>query len=395
MNRIARVLSLARFLPSAPRGLIAGSLIGCGLLAGCTSTSNSTHPSTGMNITEKTFGALPDGTSIKLFTLTNHKGVTVKVSEFGGIITEVWVPDRAGHTADVVAGFDQLEEYTKGHPFFGAITGRYANRIAAGKFTLDGHPYTLAVNNGPNHLHGGVKGFDKRVWKGTPLPTSAHSVAVAFTYTSPDGEEGYPGTMPVKVTYTLTDDNELRIDYDATTDKPTVVNLTNHSYFNLGGRGSVLEHVLQIHASRYTAADAGLIPTGELAPVKGTGLDFTSPRRIGEHIADYLSFAKGYDHNFVLDSGGGKLAACARVEDPKSGRVMEVFTDQPGVQLYIGNHLDGTRTGVGGAVYAQHTAFCLETQHYPDSPNKPSFPTTVLRPGQRFQSTTIYKFSAR
>lgn len=395
MKRFACVPRLARLLPFAPRGLIAVGLASLGLLAGCTSTSNHHPHTTGMNVSEQSFGTLPNGTAVKLFVLTNHKGTTVKISEFGGIITELWVADRTGQAANVVLGFDRLDEYAKGHPFFGAITGRYANRIANGKFTLEGKQYTLAVNNGAHHLHGGVKGFDKQVWKGTALPASAHSVAVAFAYTSPDGEEGYPGTMPVKVTYTLTDDNELRIDYDATTDKTTVVNLTNHSYFNLAGRGPVLDHILKIHADRYTAADAGLIPTGELAPVKGTGLDFTSPRRIGDRIGDYMSFAKGYDHNFVLNSGGGKLSLCARVEEPKSGRVMEVLTTQPGVQLYLGNHLDGTRSGVGGAVYAQHTAFCLETQHFPDSPNKPSFPSTVLKPGQRFQSTTIYKFSAK
>lgn len=346
-----------------------------------------------MNVTEKTFGALPDGTAVRLFTLSNRHGLTVKITEYGGIITELWAPDRAGKPANVVLGFDQLEEYTKGHPFFGAIAGRYANRIANGKFTLDGREYVLAKNNGPNHLHGGIRGFDKRVWQGTAQPSTDTAVAVTFAYTSADGEEGYPGTLPVRVTYTLTDDNELRIDYEATTDKPTVVNLTNHSYFNLAGGGSVLDHVLTIKAGRYTAADAGLIPTGELAPVQGTGLDFTMPRRIGERIGDYLGFAKGYDHNFVLDAGGGTLSACARVVEPKSGRVMDVLTTEPGVQLYTANHLDGQRTGVGGVVYGQHTGFCLETQHYPDSPNKPAFPSTVLRPGQRYQTTTVYRFS--
>jgi aldose 1-epimerase len=346
-----------------------------------------------MNVEESSFGTLPDGTAVKLFTLSNGNGMTVKITEYGGIVTELWVPDRGGQKANIVLGFDKLEEYTKGHPFFGAIAGRYANRIANGKFTLDGREYTLAKNNGPNHLHGGLKGFDKKVWKGIILPTTANSAAIALTCTSPDGEEGYPGTMSAKVTYTLTDKNELKIDYLATTDKPTVVNLTNHSYFNLAGSGNVLDHVLRINADRYTAADAGLIPTGELARVKGTGLDFTSLRRIGEHIGDYMSFAEGYDHNFVLNSGGKDLSLCARVEEPKSGRVMEVLTTEPGVQLYTGNHLDGKRTGVGGVTYGQHTGFCLETQHFPDSPNKPSFPTTVLRPGQEFKSTTVYRFA--
>jgi aldose 1-epimerase len=346
-----------------------------------------------MNVTESLFGTLADGTPVRLFTLSNRRGMAVKITEFGGIITEIWVPGRDGQAANVALGFGQLDEYVKGHPFFGAITGRFANRIAKGRFTLDGTEYTLAVNNGPNHLHGGLKGFDKRVWKGAAQAAGDRGPSVAFSYTSADGEEGYPGTLTVRVTYTLTDNNELRIDYDASTDKPTVVNLTNHSYFNLAGGGTILDHVAQIHAERYTAADAGLIPTGDLAPVKGTGLDFTSPRRIGDRIADYMDFAKGYDHNFVLNGPAGTLRLCARVEDPKSGRVMEVRTTEPGVQLYTGNHLDGKRSGVGGAVYAQHTGFCLETQHYPDSPNHPSFPSTVLRPGQRYQTTTIYQFS--
>ena len=346
-----------------------------------------------MNVEETSFGTMPDGTAVKLFTMSNPGGMTVKITEYGAIITEIWVPDRADQRTNVVLGFDRLDEYTKGHPFFGAIAGRYANRIANGKFSLDGRDYTLAKNNGSNHLHGGLMGFDKKVWKGSVQPPTSGAAAIAFTCTSPDGEEGYPGTMTVKVTYTLTDKNELRIDYQATTDKPTVVNLTNHSYFNLAGGGSVLDHVLKLNADRYTPADAGLIPTGELAPVKGTGLDFTAPRRIGERIGDYMDFAKGYDHNFVLNSAAGALSRCARVEEPKSGRVMEVLTTEPGVQLYTGNHLDGKRKGPGGVTYGQHTGFCLETQHYPDSPNKPAFPTAVLRPGQEFKSTTVYRFA--
>jgi aldose 1-epimerase len=332
---------------------------------------------------------------VKIYTLSNSKGMTAKITEYGGIITELWVPDRNGKPGDVVLGFDNLDRYLKGHPFFGAIAGRVANRIAKGKFTLDGKEYTLAVNNGPNHLHGGIKGFDKKVWKSRALRGLSREVAVEFTYTSPDGEEGYPGTLTTTVVYTLTDDNELRIDYTATTDKATIVNLTNHSYFNLGESGSVLDHVLMINAERYTAADDTLIPTGELAPVTGTGLDFTQPRRIGEHIADYMTFAKGYDHNFVLNSGGKSLALAARVQEPKSGRVMEVWTTEPGVQLYCGNHLDGSLIGLGGAVYRQHTGFCLETQHFPDSINKPSFPSVVLRQGQTFKSTTALRFAAK
>lgn len=341
------------------------------------------------------FGTLPDGTPVELVTLRNRHGLIARVTEYGAILTELWVPDRKGNLTNVVLGFDNLEQYLKGHPYFGATTGRVANRIAKGKFTLDGKEYTLAVNNGPNHLHGGLKGFDKRFWKCTARLVTGDAVMASFAYTSPDGEEGYPGTLRVKVTYSLTEANELRIDYEAVTDKATPVNLTNHSYFNLGGGGTILGHVLQLHADRYTPAGATLIPTGELAPVKGTGLDFTQPTPIGARIGDYMSFAKGYDHNFVINGGGGKLAPCARVEDPRSGRVMEITTTEPGVQLYCGNHLDGSLTGVGGVKYAQHTGFCLETQHFPDSINQPGFPSTVLRPGSVFTSTTVHKFSAK
>ena len=342
-----------------------------------------------------TFGKMPDGTPVLLYTLSNHHGMKVKITEYGGIITELWVPDRAGKPGNVVLGFGTLEDYTKGHPFFGAIAGRVANRIAKGKFTLEGKDYTLAVNNGANHLHGGKVGFDKKVWKARAFTPSAKAAAVEFTCVSADGEEGYPGTLTVKVTYTLTEEDELRIDYEATTDKATPVNLTNHSYFNLAGAGDVLGHLLHLNADHYTPADAGLIPTGEIAPVKGTGLDFTTPRRLGERIADFESFARGYDHNFVIHRGGSKLTLCARVEEPKSGRVMEISTTEPGVQLYTGNHLDGKRTGVGGILCGRHAGFCLETQHYPDSINQPAFPTVVLRPGQTFKSTTVHKFSVR
>lgn len=361
------------------------------MATGC-STSDSTGMSYHLRQTD-IFGAMPDGTPVKIYTLSNHRGMKVRITEYGGIITELWAPDRAGKAANVVLGFDRLEEYTRGHPFFGAITGRVANRIAKGKFTLDGRDYTLAVNNGPNHLHGGRAGFDKKVWKSRAFTPDDKSTSVEFTYTSPDGEEGYPGTLAVKVTYTLTDDNELRIDYEATTDKATPINLTNHSYFNLAGGGDVLGHRLRLHADHYTPADAGLIPTGEIAPVKGTGLDFTTPRALGERIKDFDSFAKGYDHNFVINGGGGKLTLCARVEEPVSGRVMEISTTEPGVQLYTGNHLDGKRTGVGGIVCGRHSGFCLETQHYPDAINKPGFPSVVLRPGQTFRSATVHKFS--
>lgn len=384
-------------VPFTPRraALLALILPAALALSSCSTMIHRPAPSAQASADAQAFGTLPDGTPVQIITLKNRHGLTAKITEYGAILTELWVPDRKGNPGNVVLGFDNLAQYVKGHPFFGATTGRVANRIAKGKFTLDGRDYTLAVNNGPNHLHGGLKGFDKRFWKCTARLVTQDAALAVFTYTSPDGEEGYPGTLQVKVTYALTDANELRIDYEAVTDKATPVNLTNHSYFNLAGGGSVLQHVLQLHAARYTPADATLIPTGEIAPVKGTGLDFTQPTPLGARIAEYMGFAKGYDHNFVLDSGGGKLGPCARVEDPQSGRVMEITTTEPGVQLYTGNHLDGSLTGVGGVKYAQHTGFCLETQHFPDSINHPGFPTTVLRPGQTFQSTTVHRFSTR
>jgi len=362
-------------------------------LVGCATTDSRT--TNGMTLKQETFGKTPDGTPVLRYTLTNSRGMTVKVMEYGAILTEVWVPDDKGAITNVVLGFDNLDQYVKGHPFFGATTGRFANRIADGKFTLDGKEYTLAKNNGPNHLHGGLKGFDKKVWKSRPLPATDREVGVEFSYVSPDGEEGYPGTMTVIVTYTLTADNELRIDYQATTDKATVVNLTNHSYFNLAGGGSILDTLLMIDADRYTVPDATLIPTGELVPVKGTSLDFRVPKPIGRDIAAVMEGTKGYDHNYVLNSGGGAPALCARATDPRSGRVMEVWTTEPGVQLYCGNHLNGSVKGVGGVSYPQHSGFCLETQHFPDSPNKPGFPSCVLRPGQTLKSTTAFKFSTK
>lgn len=363
-------------------------------LTGCQIPGSSKPEEKTMRLESSPFGQTPGGTSIKLWTLSNRKGMVAKVTEYGAILTEVWVPDNKGRTGNVVLGFSSLSPYLKGHPYFGATTGRVANRIAKGRFKLDGKEYTLAVNNGPNHLHGGLKGFDKQLWKSHPLRGVQNEVGVEFTYTSPDGEEGYPGTLDVKVVYTLTDENELRIEYSATTDKATILNLTNHSYWNLAESGSILDHVLQLQAHRYTPADDTLIPTGELAPVSGTGLDFTQPRRIGDRIGDYESFAKGYDHNFALDSGGKALTMAARVKEPKTGRVMEVWTTEPGIQLYCGNHLDGSLQGVGGVTYAQHTGLCLETQHFPDSINHPAFPSTILRPGETFRSTTIHKFAA-
>lgn len=346
---------------------------------------------------EQNWGSV-DGKTVRLFTLTNRKGTVVKVMNYGLIITDIQTPDREGKPGHVVLGFDNLQQYLKGHPFFGAIAGRVANRIAKGKFTLDGREYTLAVNNGPNHLHGGLKGFDKQVWDARPLPAGEHAQAIEFHYLSKDGEEGYPGNLDVTVTYTLTDENELRIDYRANTDKATPVNLTNHSYFNLAGSGDTLGTEIFIDADRYTKTDKTLIPTGELAPVQGTALDFRKPKPMSAGIGQ-LDQAHGgpggYDHNFVLNSGGGKLALAARAHEPKSGRVLEVLTTQPGVQLYNGIGLDGSLVGHDGVRYVKYGGFCLETQHFPDSINHPSFPSVVLRPGQTFQSTTVFKFATK
>ena len=345
-------------------------------------------------IQKSAFGKMPDGAAVDLYTLTNGKGMVAKITSYGALLTELHTPDRDGKLGNVVLGFDNFEQYLKGHPFFGAIAGRVANRIAKGKFTLDGQEYTLAVNNGPNSLHGGVKGFDKMVWKSESVPAT-DGVAVKFTYLSRDGEEGYPGNLTVTVVYTLTEQNELRIDYTAKTDKATPVNLTNHSYFNLAGSGSILDHELMLTADRYTPTDESLIPTGELASVKGTAVDFTKPAAIGSRFNQLTAKPTGYDHNFVLNSGGKSLALAARVHEPKSGRVMEVWTTEPGIQFYTGNFLDGSLTGLGGVVYAQHHGFCLETQHFPDSVNHSNFPSSILRPGQTFKSTTTHKFSVK
>jgi aldose 1-epimerase len=354
----------------------------------------STPPGPPKPVAREPFGKLPDGRAVERFTLTNAHGMEVKAITYGGIITSLRVPDRGGQMADVVLGFDSIDGYLKNDPFFGAIIGRYGNRIAKGQFTLDGHTATLAKNNGPNHLHGGTKGFDKLLWTAEPV---AGKNAVAFTLTSPDGDEGYPGTLKVRVTYTLTDANALVVDYEATTDKTTVVNLTQHSYFNLAGEGSgdILGHQLMINADRYTPVDAGLIPTGELAPVQGTPFDFRTPTAIGARINQddpQLKNGKGYDHNWVLTRKGAGLSLAARAVEPKSGRTLEVTTTEPGVQFYAGNFLDGTIKGKGGHVYALRNGFCLETQHFPDSPNQPKFPSTMVKPGQKYTSQTVFTF---
>ncbi len=348
-------------------------------------------------IPKMSFGKLADGTPIDIYTLSNGK-ITAKISTYGGIVTELHAPDKNGKSADVVLGFDSLEGYLAGHPYFGAITGRYANRIAKGKFTIDGKEYSLAVNNGPNSLHGGLKGFDKVVWKAEET-TANGQPALKMTRTSPDGEEGYPGNLTVSVTYSLTPKNGLRIDYSATTDKPTVLNLTNHSYFNLAGpaAGTILDHELTLAADEFTEVDDNLIPTGKLGKVAGTPLDFTKSTAIGARIGQIPGEPGGYDHNFVVKgarAGAKEPVFTAKVKDPKSGRVLNVYTTEPGVQFYTGNFLDGTVKGKGGVVYKKNQAFCLEAQHYPDSPNHAGFPSTRLNPGETYTQTTIYEFSA-
>lgn len=345
-------------------------------------------------IKRSVFGKMPDGQEINLYTLTNSKGMQVGITNYGARIVSIIVPGRDGKKADVVLGFNNLEGYLGKDPFFGAIVGRYGNRIAKGEFKLDGVEYHLPINDGPNSLHGGTKGFDKQVWNAQEVDGNA----VALTYLSKDGEEGYPGNLSVKVVYTLDNNDELRIDYTATTDKDTVLNLTNHSYFNLAGEGSgsILDEVMMINASRFTPIDSTMIPTGELRSVEGTPFDFRKPTPIGARINkdnQQLKFARGYDDNFVLDRKGPGLELAARAYDPKSGRVLEVLTTQPGVQFYTGNFLDGTIHGKGGKAYDYRSAFCLETQHFPDSPNHPQFPSTELKPGQTYHETTIFKFS--
>lgn len=343
------------------------------------------------------YGAMEDGTQVEAFTLTNANGMEVRAISYGGIVTHVMVPDRDGKLGDVVLGYDTLDGYLKDTAHHGAIVGRYANRIGKARFKLDGKTYKLAANNGPNTLHGGIKGFDRYVWNAEPFEKPGE-VGIVFTHTSPDGDEGFPGTLSLRVTYTLTDSNELAFDYSATTDKPTVINLTQHSYFNLAGEGSgdVLAHELKINADRYTPVDATMIPLGELASVEGTPFDFRSKTAIGARIDSdnpQLKLGNGYDHNYVLNRTGNELLLAARIEDPKTGRAMQVHTTKPGMQLYTGNFLDGT-PGKSGHAYQPRNAFCLETQHFPDSPNKPSFPTTTLKPGEEFRSRTVYTFSA-
>jgi aldose 1-epimerase len=344
-------------------------------------------------IRKQPYGKMPDGAAVDLYTLTNASGMQVKIITYGGAVVSLTAPDKAGKFGDVTLGLDNLEDYRAHTAHFGSLIGRYGNRIGKAQFTLDGKTYTLDKNNGENSLHGGKGGFDTRVWNAREV-----NGALELTYVSKDGEEGFPGTLTAKAVYTLTDKNELKIDYTATTDKPTIVNLTNHAYFNLAGEGDVLQHQVMISADRYTPVDAGLIPTGELKPVAGTPFDFrksTAIRaRIGQVADQQIKLGNGYDHNFVLNRTSPALSKAAEVYEPKSGRVMEVWTTEPGLQFYTGNFLDGSLKGKG-RTYGFRSGFCMETQHYPDSPNKPAFPSVVLRPGQTYRTSTVYRFSAR
>ncbi len=350
-----------------------------------------------MVIEKNSFGKTKEGTEVFLYTLKNHNNVSVSITNYGGIITSVKVPDKNGNISDIVLGYDHVDGYIiNNSPYFGALIGRYGNRIAKGKFSLDGVQYKLATNNGVNHLHGGEKGFDKVIWTANELH-GKDTVGLELTYISKDGEEGYPGNLNVKVNYTLNDRNELRIDYTATTDKKTIVNLTNHAYFNLKGAGvsTILDHQLKINADRFTPIDSTLIPIGEIIPVENSPFDFRNFTKIGKRINskdEQIKFGLGYDHNFVLNENGNQLKHAATVKEESTGRILEVFTTEPGIQFYSGNFLDGSITGKNNIVYNRRNGFCLETQHFPDSPNHNNFPSTELRPHKVYNSTTIYKF---
>ena len=369
-------------------------VVGCKNEETQTPQETKTEEQKAMSISTDSFGKTPDGQRVALYTLTNANGIRARITNYGAILVSLEVPDRDGKLADITLGYDTLDGYLTRHPYFGATVGRYANRIGAAKFKLNDVEYQLAANNGPNHLHGGIKGFDKVVWKAEETKANNDEAMVKLSYLSKDGEEGYPGNLACTVTYTLTKNDELKINYEAETDKATVINLTNHSYWNLAGQGNgdILSHELMLNADKYTPVDEGLIPTGAIRSVKDTPMDFTRPMTIGSRIAQVEG---GYDHNYVLNSGGGTLALCARVYEPTTGRVMEIHTVEPGVQFYTGNFLDGTITGKSGKVYKKHYGFCLETQHFPDSPNKPDFPSVVLNPGDKYTTFTVYKFSAR
>ena len=381
MNKIIQLITVTSL------GLLAAGLTGCKTM------SNTPHGT----ITKADFGKTTDGTPVQIYTLRNSKGMTATIMTYGGIVTSLETPDRNGQFGDVVLGYDHVDGYLKSTPYFGALIGRYGNRIAKGKFSLDGVEYTLATNNVPNHLHGGLKGFDKVVWTVEEAEVGEHGPKLTLTYLSKDGEEGYPGNLTVHEIYTVTEDNALQVKFKATTDKNTVVNLTHHSYFNLRGSGDILDHVVTINADKFTPVDGGLIPTGELRPVAGTPFDFTAPHAVGERINstdEQIKLGGGYDHNWVLNKKTNEMSLAARVHEPTSGRTMEVWTTQPATQFYTGNFLDGTITGKKGWTYQLRNGFCFEPQHYPDSPNHPAFPTTELKPGETYKSTIIYKFSA-
>jgi aldose 1-epimerase len=378
--------------------LLLGAGACCLALASCAVQEEADQPEgpeeeeSTMSVEETAYGTLPDGREVHLYTLENSNGMRVKLTDYGAITVSVEVPDKDGKVSDVTLGYDTLEGWLGNTSYFGATVGRYANRIAQGKFELEGQTYTLATNNGENHLHGGIKGFDKVLWKGEMTETD-DGVGVRFTRTSPDGEEGYPGNLQVTALYTLTGSDEFKAEFSATADKPTVVNLAHHTYWNLRGpeNGDILGHVLMLNADQYTPVDEGLIPTGELKAVEGTPMDFTQPKPVGRDIAGVEG---GYDHNFVLNGyQPGKVRLAARVTEPTTGRIMEIHTDQPGIQFYSGNFLDGSVTGKKGVKYEKHFGFCLETQHYPDSPNKPDFPSVVLKTGQTYKHVMIHKFS--
>ncbi len=385
-------------MTSIQRGWLLVTLGVCACLASCgkepAPPAETSEGDVEVSIEETVYGQMPDGREVHLYTMTNSNGMRVRLTDYGAITVGVEVPDSDGNLGDVTLGYDTLEGWLGSTSYFGATVGRYANRIAKGKFELDGNTYTLATNNGENHLHGGDKGFDKRLWDAETVETD-DGAAVRFTRTSPDGEEGYPGTLQVTALYTLTGNNAFKVEFTATTDAPTVVNLAHHTYWNLRtpAAGDVLGHELMLNADRYTPVDEGLIPTGELKAVEGTPFDFRRPKPIGQEIAQVPG---GYDHNFVLnDYEPGKVRLAARVTEPTTGRVMDILTGQPGIQFYSGNFLDGSVTGKGGVVYEKHDGFCLETQHYPDSPNRPDWPSVVLRPGETYRHVMIHRFSTK
>jgi aldose 1-epimerase len=384
-------------MPLVRRRAIAPGFLAALLALACTSGSPPAKTAASASVSRASFGTAPDGKQVDAYTLVNGHGIRARILTYGAILQSLETPDRAGAMDDVVLGFDDLPGYVKSSPYFGAIVGRYGNRIARGRFTLDGKTYTLAINNGPNHLHGGVKGFDKVVWDAQSFRTDS-GVGVALTYTSPDGEEGYPGTLRAKVTYTLNDRDELTVDAEATTDKATPVNLTNHTYWNLAGDGKrdILGHLLMLESNNIVPVDSTLIPTGQLMPVDGTPFDFRSPTAIGARIEDphvQLRYGQGYDHTFVLDRASGTgVKHALRLTEPTTGRTLDIYTTEPGVQVYSGNFLDGTVVGKHGHVYRRRYGLALETHHFPDSPNQPTFPSTILRPGETYRTRTVWRF---